>query len=532
MRLCPPALMALVTRASVLKPLAAILIALAVLTSQAVPVHAQWPTTCVALNDIVERHLGNYGNVGIYQRVFGANAEQACQNDHRDDVQAVFAWAFGGGQASAAVETPWPNTCVELNDVVEGRLGNINNVGIYQRVFGAGPGAEGACQNDHRADVQAVFAWAFGGATAGPPGRAPQMTVSELVRQSQNAVRYVLAGNSNGSGFVVTSDGYFVTNSHVLNGAQVATIGMHDGRQATGRTVADDPGLDLALLKLEGDDHPFVGFGQSADLAVGEDLVILGYPLGLLSITATRGILSARHSGWLQTDATANPGSSGGPAFNMHGEVIGVATAKLGGALRVENVNLLIDGDLVRQTVDAWIAAHRAGAPVAPGAQPAPAPPSAPSAPPAETSSWTIQTSHDDVTGEERVYAYAPGSDESFTVVRCTTAAQELDIYVDFGNFTYLSTDWRSDSVEVQWRWNEDTTFSTGNWGVSTDNQAVFVPEWQNREIAFGLVHAGRLVIRAIDYSGDREDRVFSFSGQGRSDHAVAQIFGACGQHV
>jgi len=151
---------------------------------------------------------------------------------------------------------------------------------------------------------------------------------------------------------------------------------------------------------------------------------------------------------------------------------------------------------------------------------------------PAESSSWPTQTSHDDVTGEERVYAYAPGSDESFTVVRCTTAAQELDIYVDFGNFTYLSTDWRSDSVEVQWRWNEDTTFSTGNWGVSTDNQAVFVPEWQNREIAFGLVHAGRLVIRAIDYSGDREDRVFSFSGQGRSDHAVAQIFGACGQHV
>lgn len=57
---------------------------------------AQWPTTCVELNDIVEAHLGNDHNVGIYQRVFGSQAEQACQNDHRDDVRGVFAWAIGG----------------------------------------------------------------------------------------------------------------------------------------------------------------------------------------------------------------------------------------------------------------------------------------------------------------------------------------------------------------------------------------------------------------------------------------------------
>ena len=58
-------------------------------------VAAQWPTTCVELNDIVEAHLGNVGNVGIYQRVFGDQAEQACQNDHRNDVRSVFAWAIG-----------------------------------------------------------------------------------------------------------------------------------------------------------------------------------------------------------------------------------------------------------------------------------------------------------------------------------------------------------------------------------------------------------------------------------------------------
>lgn len=65
---------------------------------------AQWPTTCVELNDIVEAHLGNDNNVGIYQRVFGDQAEQACQNDHRDDVRSVFAWAIGGAPTASSVE--------------------------------------------------------------------------------------------------------------------------------------------------------------------------------------------------------------------------------------------------------------------------------------------------------------------------------------------------------------------------------------------------------------------------------------------
>ena len=71
------------------------------------PALAQWPTTCVALNDIVENHLGNHNNVGIYQRVFGDQAEQACQNDHRDDVRGVFAWAFL--EAGGLVVPPNPN---------------------------------------------------------------------------------------------------------------------------------------------------------------------------------------------------------------------------------------------------------------------------------------------------------------------------------------------------------------------------------------------------------------------------------------
>ena len=71
---------------------------------------AQWPTTCVELNDIVEAHLGNDGSVGIYQRVFGNQAEAACQNDHRADVQAAFAWAIGSNEQATAPAPPAPAT--------------------------------------------------------------------------------------------------------------------------------------------------------------------------------------------------------------------------------------------------------------------------------------------------------------------------------------------------------------------------------------------------------------------------------------
>ena len=139
----------------------------------------EWPTTCVDLNDIVEAHLGNHQNVGIYQNTFGDQAEAACQNDHRNDVIAVFGWAIAtetGGQAEASdLELDWPTTCVELNDIVEGHLGNEGNVAIYQSTFG--DQAEAACQDDHRDDVRSVFAWAIGG-EAPPPPTVVELTVT------------------------------------------------------------------------------------------------------------------------------------------------------------------------------------------------------------------------------------------------------------------------------------------------------------------------------------------------------------------
>ncbi len=133
--------------------------------------------TCVDLNDIVEEHLGNPHNVGIYQNTFGDQAEAACQIDHHNDVIAVFGWAIAdetGGQMEAAdLELDWPTTCVELNDIVEGHLGNRGNVAIYQNTFG--DQAEAACQNDHRNDVRSVFAWAIGTTGVNPSVPTPPL---------------------------------------------------------------------------------------------------------------------------------------------------------------------------------------------------------------------------------------------------------------------------------------------------------------------------------------------------------------------
>lgn len=326
------------------------------------PVLAQWPTTCVDLNDIVEAHLGNDQNVGIYQRTFGDEAEQSCQNDHRDDVRGVFGWAFSDATPTSGTSAnlAWPSNCVELNDIVESHLGNVGNVGIYQGTFGAA--AEAACRNEHREDVRGVFAWAFEVATVSATG--PALALDELVARSQAAVRYIrTAGSACGSAFVVTPDGYVVTNSHVLSGADQAVVGTSDGHEEFASVVANDPERDLALLKLPSrGPHPFLGFGRAGDLEVRDVLTILGYPLCLETFASERGTVTARFPGWLQTDAAANLGNSGGPALNVSGGVIGVATKRASEdrGPGSENANLLIDGDSARQIVDEWIVSHRA----------------------------------------------------------------------------------------------------------------------------------------------------------------------------
>ncbi|MCX4246274.1 S1C family serine protease [Paraliomyxa miuraensis] len=141
-----------------------------------------------------------------------------------------------------------------------------------------------------------------------------------------------------GSGFVVEADGLVVTNHHVIDGARTIEVRLSDGRKFPARVVGSDPATDLALLRLhEANDLPVVTLGSSATLEVGDWVVAMGNPMGL-DHSATVGIVSGKGRGslglyrdsyidFLQTDADIAPGSSGGPLFNLRGEVIGINTA-------------------------------------------------------------------------------------------------------------------------------------------------------------------------------------------------------------
>ena len=140
-----------------------------------------------------------------------------------------------------------------------------------------------------------------------------------------------------GSGFIISADGYIVTNNHVVEGADKVTVKLNDDKSAglAATIVGTDEETDLALLKVESPTPlPVLSFGDSDAMEVGDWVVAIGNPFGL-SNTVTAGILSAKgrdiHAGpfdnFLQTDASINPGNSGGPLINMNGEVIGINTA-------------------------------------------------------------------------------------------------------------------------------------------------------------------------------------------------------------
>ncbi|MEM1352240.1 MAG: Do family serine endopeptidase [Pseudomonadota bacterium] len=139
-----------------------------------------------------------------------------------------------------------------------------------------------------------------------------------------------------GSGFVISEDGYVVTNNHVIEGADEIRIEFFNGDELVAEVIGTDPNTDIALLKVEADvPLPFVAFGNSDEARVGDWVIAMGNPLGQ-GFSVSAGIVSARnrelsgrYDDYIQTDAAINRGNSGGPLFNMDGEVIGVNTAIL-----------------------------------------------------------------------------------------------------------------------------------------------------------------------------------------------------------
>lgn len=138
-----------------------------------------------------------------------------------------------------------------------------------------------------------------------------------------------------GSGFIISEDGYILTNSHVVGDASKIRVRLHDGTEYEAEQIGSDEKSEVAIIKIDADDLPTIPLGNSDELEVGEWVIAVGNPFGLTE-TVTAGIVSAlgrRNIGiadyedFIQTDAAINPGNSGGPLLNINGEVIGINTA-------------------------------------------------------------------------------------------------------------------------------------------------------------------------------------------------------------
>ena len=144
-----------------------------------------------------------------------------------------------------------------------------------------------------------------------------------------------------GSGVMISKDGYIVTNNHVVDGANEIEIVLNDRQSYIGKVIGADPTTDIALVKIDGTDFPYMNFGNSDELKVGEWVIAVGNPFNLTS-TVTAGIVSAKSrsinilsnptqrmgiEAFIQTDAAVNPGNSGGALVNTKGELVGINTA-------------------------------------------------------------------------------------------------------------------------------------------------------------------------------------------------------------
>ena len=193
----------------------------------------------------------------------------------------------------------------------------------------------------------------FGGETPQAPGQGGSPPTRET--------------GSLGSGFIISPDGYVVTNNHLIQSANgegtvdSVTVILTNRKEYEARIVGRDPASDLALLKIEGANLPYVNWGDSKSVRVGDWVIAIGNPYGLGG-TVTAGIISALHRGilgygaydrYLQTDASINMGNSGGPMFDMQGNVIGINSALISPTGASVGIGLAIPAEAARPVIEA-----------------------------------------------------------------------------------------------------------------------------------------------------------------------------------
>lgn len=165
---------------------------------------------------------------------------------------------------------------------------------------------------------------------------------------------------SYGSGVIVSSDGYIITNNHVVENGEDVRVTLPDKRSFQGKLIGSDPKTDIAILKIEASGLPVAPWGNSDELRVGEFVLTIGNPFGL-SNTVTLGIVSAKgranvgiadYEDFIQTDAAINPGNSGGPLVNIKGEVVGINTAIFSKSGGYQGIGFAVPSNMAKAVFD------------------------------------------------------------------------------------------------------------------------------------------------------------------------------------
>jgi serine protease Do len=170
-----------------------------------------------------------------------------------------------------------------------------------------------------------------------------------------------------GSGVIISPDGYIVTNNHVIDGAMQIRVTLNDRRVLTGKLVGADKLTDLAVIKVDANSLPTIGWGDSTQLKPGQTVLAFGSPFGYFKFSVTRGIISAldrpnpfrddarKPGGFIQTDAAINPGNSGGPLVDARGQLIGIDTFIISDSGSFAGAGFAIPEQTVRATVESII---------------------------------------------------------------------------------------------------------------------------------------------------------------------------------
>lgn len=262
-------------------------------------------------------------------------------------------------------------------------LGGMAGAYVFQKNEGTRSGSISSRNADEKARIQMVSMPAAADGSLPDFTKAAELTVHGVVHVK---TFYASRGNTynpfgadpfdfwgrprqnqqqeaSGSGVIITEDGYIVTNNHVVENADKVEVTLNDNRSFTAKVIGTDPSTDLALLKIDEKNLPFVVYGNSDNLKVGEWVLAVGNPFNLTS-TVTAGIVSAKArnigilpdqykiESFIQTDAAVNPGNSGGALVNTRGELVGINSAIASNTGSYTGYSFAIPVNLVRKVMD------------------------------------------------------------------------------------------------------------------------------------------------------------------------------------